>query len=94
MGGYQPPHLSLAANIDQGFKGKIALKRLNPGPGRRSSVLSRLTRPIPHNLGVDSAGDAVVELSVQLGQLVAGEEQDETRETFQSQKNNLFPVFR
>ena len=29
-------------------------------------------RPVPHNLGVDCAGHAVVEFRVQLGQLVAG----------------------
>merc|ERR1712212_825028 len=44
---------------------------LESKPGRRSSVFSRLARSIPHNLGVDCAGDAVVELGVQLGQLVA-----------------------
>merc|ERR1740129_1554666 len=44
---------------------------LESEPRRRSSVLSRLARPIPHNLGVDSAGHAVVELRIQFGKLVA-----------------------
>merc|ERR1719511_464720 len=45
---------------------------LESEPGRRSAVLTRLSGPIPHNLGVDRAGDAVVQLGIQLGQLVAG----------------------
>merc|ERR1740129_1142435 len=44
---------------------------LESKPRRRSSVLSRLARPIPHNLGVDSAGHTVVELRIQFGKLVA-----------------------
>merc|ERR1719444_70929 len=43
-----------------------------PEPWGRSPVLPGLTRPVPHNLGVDGAADAVGELGVQLGQLVAG----------------------
>merc|ERR1711902_347040 len=38
----------------------------------RSPVLPGLTRPVPHHLGVDGAADAVGELGIQLGQLVAG----------------------
>merc|ERR1711902_306541 len=37
----------------------------------RGPVLPGLTRPVPHHLGVDSAADAVGELGVKLGQLVA-----------------------
>merc|ERR1719476_1136689 len=38
----------------------------------RGPVLPGLTRPVPHHLGVDGAADAVGELSVKLGKLVAG----------------------
>merc|ERR550525_2172268 len=45
---------------------------LEPEPRRRSAILTGLARPVPHNLGVECAGHAVVEFRVQLGQLVAG----------------------
>ncbi len=37
-----------------------------------SPVLAGLLRPVPDDLGVDCARDAVVEFGVQLGELVAG----------------------
>ena len=37
-----------------------------------SPVLAGLLGPIPDDLGVDGARDAVVEFGVQLGELVAG----------------------
>merc|ERR1719195_1929692 len=42
-----------------------------PEPGGGSAVLPGLARPVPHHLGVDGAADAVGQLSVKLGQLVA-----------------------
>merc|ERR1719195_492925 len=42
-----------------------------PEPGGRSAVLPGLARPVPHHLGVDGAANAVGQLSVKLGQLVA-----------------------
>merc|ERR1711881_578077 len=45
---------------------------LETEPGRRSAVLTRLPGPVPHHLGVDRAGNAVVKLGIQLGQLVTG----------------------
>merc|ERR1719458_2045996 len=36
------------------------------------SVLPSLPGPVPHNLGVDGAGDTVVQLGIKLGQSVGG----------------------
>ena len=38
----------------------------------RSPVLASLSGSVPDHLGVDGAGDAVVQLGVELGQLVRG----------------------
>merc|ERR1719457_277937 len=61
--------VSISASLSSRLLGPGASK---PEPGGRSPVLPGLTRPVPHNLGVDGAADAVGELGVQLGQLVAG----------------------
>ena len=41
-------------------------------PWGRGSVLPSLPGSVPHNLGVDSAGDTVVQLGIKLGQSVSG----------------------
>merc|ERR1719444_89770 len=61
--------ISISASLSSRLLGPWASK---PEPRGRSPVLPGLTRPVPHNLGVDGAADAVGELGVQLGQLVAG----------------------
>merc|ERR1719444_607417 len=60
--------ISISASLSSRLLGPWASK---PEPRGRSPVLPGLTRPVPHHLGVDGAADAVGELGVQLGQLVA-----------------------
>ena len=44
---------------------------MEPEPRGRSTVLSSLMAPVTDNLGMDGAGNTVVELGIKLGKLVA-----------------------
>ena len=61
-----------AGSRGSGLAGARGLGTVEAVPWGRSPVLPGLPGPIPDDLGVDGAGDAVVELGVQLGQGVAG----------------------
>ena len=49
----------------------LCLNLGSPKSGCRGSIPPRLAASVAHNLGVDSAADAVGQLGVELGQLVA-----------------------
>lgn len=71
--GQAPSNLLFHRLFDGNTRSVGSTSQVSSGPGeprRRSTVLASLLGPVAHNLGVDGAGDAVVELGVQLGQRV------------------------